>query len=64
MSKCVSQYAVALVRAGSSEVTCTWQSMKPGMTVAVDESMTSAPGGDWNPDCTDRILSSRTVMET
>ena len=34
MAEWVTQSSVAFVRLGSLPVTCTWQSMKPGVTVA------------------------------
>jgi hypothetical protein len=60
----VSQYSVALIRLGSMAEMWTWQSTKPGITVAFDKSMISAPAGDTKPDSMDRILSSRTRIET
>ena len=64
MSVWVSQYSVALVRPGSMAEMCTWQSMKPGITVASDRSTTAAPAGDTNPDSTERILSSLIRIDT
>ena len=64
MSVCVSQYSVALVRLGNKDEICTWQSMKPGITVAFDKSMISAPAGAVKPDSMDSILSSRTRIDT
>jgi hypothetical protein len=38
--------------------------MNPGMTVALDKSMMSAPGGDTNPFSTLKTLSSRPRIDT
>ena len=58
MSECVTQYSVVFVQLGSIDEMCTWQSMKPGTTVAPDRSITRAPAGDLKPSSTAMILSS------